>query len=570
MPKYYFLSRFTGTGTQRDPFRPLIAKLGTCGMLDLRPDETQQEGWCFACLNSEHGINLEYSPELIYLGENAHGDLGDSTIRQIKDTLGINFKSTTLAELIAEILLLRLIPGRGLRPGLDGRYTVHLNGQLWQTTESEAYEFVGRLREPELLKIFSNDTPPQPSDIRPVLDESLIHLASIVDYDRPGWLVKEIEKVKQKRSNNPLVMNYIEAKELYEASDLLHIHKSSAVLWILMLAHDLRVTSGVLSVRQLSPRFRSASDCEPTKYELYVMARYIEADIEVEKTDSHRTGEFRALNNGQCVHIECKYKSISSIGPRRVREVFDRADARLKEILSVSNARVFVQISCRTDPTSEDLTPLIDCISEALGKDIPEDGMELECGGKFKICLIPGAVLTTDSEIRLPAGFDYGFVESTLKADSSGIPRPIPAWGVAWCVIRPGGWIRSVVDSVRKAASQVPSDSPNLIYVHVPSGKLGAVHTRIDSVAPAVEELFSSRDRYTRVNTVILSGQAVLENSSTPKTLTNRYIYRAVNNNTPRNALPPNFRVFGRDFTRKPIQSLVGASSVHSKLEESE
>lgn len=128
MPKYYFLSRFTGAGTQRDPFRPLIAKLGTCGMLDLRRDKTQQEGWCFACLNSEHGIGLEHSPELIYLGENAHGDLDDSTIKQIKDTLGINFKSTTLAELIAEILLLRLMPGCGLRPGLDGRYTVHLNG----------------------------------------------------------------------------------------------------------------------------------------------------------------------------------------------------------------------------------------------------------------------------------------------------------------------------------------------------------------------------------------------------------------------------------------------------------
>lgn len=552
MPKYYFLSRFTGTGTQRDPFRPLTAKLGTCGMLDLRPDETRQEGWCFTCLNSEHGINLEHSSELIYLGENAHGDLGDSTLRQIKDTLGISFKSTTLAELIVEILLFRLMPGRGLRPGLDGRYTVHLNGPLWQTTESEAYEFVGRLREPEVLKIFPNDTPPEPSDIRPVLDESLIHLASIVDHGRPGWLVKEIEKVKQKRSDNPLVTNYIEAKELYEASDLLHIHKSSAVLWILMLAHDLRLTSEILNVRSLSPRFRSASDCEPTKYELYVMARYIEAGIEVEKTDSHRTGEFRTLSSGQSVHVECKYKSISSMGPRRVREVFDSADARLKEILSVNNARVFIQISCRTDPTSEDLTPLIECISRALERDISEDGLELECGGKFTISLLPGAVLTDDSGIQLPAGIDYGFVESTLKADSTGIPRPIPAWGVAWRVIRPGGWIRSVVDSVRKAASQVPGDSSNLIYVHVPSGKLGAVHTRIDSVAPAIEELFSSQDRYTRVNTVILTGQAALESSPTPKTLTNRYIYKAVNNHTPRNALPPNFRVFGRDFTRKP------------------
>lgn len=126
MSKHYFLSRFTGTGTHRDPFRPLIAKLGTCGMLDLRPDKTRQEGWCFACLNSEHGINLEHSSELIYLGENAHGDLGDSILRQIKNTLGISFKSKTLAELIAEILLFRLMPGHGLRPGLDG---VHRSSQ---------------------------------------------------------------------------------------------------------------------------------------------------------------------------------------------------------------------------------------------------------------------------------------------------------------------------------------------------------------------------------------------------------------------------------------------------------
>lgn len=111
--------------------------------------------------------------------------------------------------------------------------------------------------------------------------------------------------------------------------------------------------------------------------------------------------------------------------------------------------------------------------------------------------------------------------------------------------------MRSVVESFRQAASQVPADSPNLIYIHVPAGGLGAVTTRIDSVVPEIEDLLSNPGSHKRVNAVVLTGQATLRGWSAPKVTTVKFIYRIVANRNPRNALPSNFRIFGRDFTRK-------------------
>ena len=194
---------------------------------------------------------------------------------------------------------------------------------------------------------------------------------------------------------------------------------------------------------------------------------------------------------------------------------------------------------------------MIACVSRALENDVGEAGLQLKCGGKFEVNLLPSTYVTADSGIRLPVGFEYVFTEATVEKDSSGESSPRRGWGVAWRVLRPGGWMRSVVDSVRQAASQVPAESPNLLYIHVPRGGLGAVTTRIDSVAPEIEDLLSNPDRYKRVNAVVLTGQATLRGWSVPNVATVRFIYRTVANRNPRNALPANFRVFGRDFTRK-------------------
>jgi hypothetical protein len=549
MPKHYYLSQFIGSGTELDPFKPLTAKFGPSSILDLRPDETQPKGWCFACVDRDVQIGVKSESGLIYLGQDGHVNLSESTINQLKRCLRIDFQSQTLAEIAAEILLLGRIPGRGLRPDLDGKYRLHLGGLLWEVTEPEAYEFVGSLRETELLGP-APTLPSQMSDRRPALGDALATIANIVDYGRRGWLDSEMAKVKTKQSNHSLATNYLEASNLLKDSDFMRIYESPAAIRILMLASDLRITSQQVDVKRVSSRLRDPSDCEPTKYELYVMASYLQAGARVEKTDTDSTGEFRIIEDGQHVHVECKYKDLNRIGQRRVKAVFDSANERLRELMEQKDVKALVQISCRTDPIEEDLSALMACISDELEKDIGEVGLQFKCGGKFEVRVLPSSRITADSGVMLPVGFDYGFTEASLEKGSSGELGPRRGWGIVWSVLRPGGWMRSVVDSVRQASSQVPAESPNLIYVHVPAGSLGAVTTRIDSVVPEIEDLLCNQHRYTRVNAVILTGQAVLRRGSAPNAATVRFIYRTVANRNPRNTLSSHFRIFGRDFTR--------------------
>ena len=138
-----------------------------------------------------------------------------------------------------------------------------------------------------------------------------------------------------------------------------------------------------------------------------------------------------------------------------------------------------------------------------------------------------------------------------MEKGSSGDLAPRHGWGIVWNVLRPGGWIRSVVESVRQAASQLPPESPNLINIHVPTGSVGAVATRIDSARPEIENFLSNPERYTRVNAVILTGQATLYGWRTPDVATIRFIYKTILNQNLRNALPVNFRIFGRDSLGK-------------------
>src|SRR5262249_16808665 len=111
---------------------------------------TRSEGWCFACVVCENQINLGAAAKLIYLCDDPRADLNDSIINHIKQKLQVDFKSRTLSEIAAEILLFQRIPGRGLRPDLDETYGFNLWGVLWEATEKKPMEFFGRLRENEL------------------------------------------------------------------------------------------------------------------------------------------------------------------------------------------------------------------------------------------------------------------------------------------------------------------------------------------------------------------------------------------------------------------------------------
>ena len=550
MAKYYFLCRLTGSGTHAAPFRPIVATHGRCEMLDLRADATRQEGWCVAALDSHTGTSLPRTSDWIPLGKDPHVPLSSELIGQIKEMLHVNFKSTTLGDILAEILLLGMLPGRGLRPGLDGSYSICLSGTtLWEASENATYDFVGRIREPELLRDF-----PIPShniqDLRPALTEALAFLSSIIEYGQPDWLANEIDKVRRNTSRHPFALNYLEASQLSQDKDAPRLNESAAVIWLMMLAQDIRLTAAHVSPECLSPRLRNPTDCEPAKYELYVMAGYIEAGFRVETTDADHTGEFRVIVEGMPVHIECKYKSKENIAPRRVKVVFENAEVRFRNLLDTLNTYAFLQITCRTDPTLEDLTPLFARIESALKQNSEGSAHEIQCGGKFEITTIPNKVVTSDSGIFMPTGYDYGFLQSRMVADATGAIKPGPGRGFGWIVNRPGGWIRSVVETVRKAAKQVPADSSNILYIHMTTDTLGVVHTRMDSVFPAVEEVFSSLDSYRRVNAVVLTGQTVLRRTVSPQTVMARYIYKTISPPTPRTALPSTFRIFGRDFTR--------------------
>lgn len=549
MTKQYYLSKFIGTGTESDPFRPLAAQLGRWSMLDLRPDRKRQDGWCFACVELEHEVSLEPATGLIYLCEEALVPLNDAVISAVKASLGIDFKSKKLGEIIAEILLLGRMSNRGLRPELDGSFSINLGGVLWEATEAETYEFVGRLREDELL-----GAPPRSSEI-PIVDvkialaASLATIAEAVDHGSPTWLEKEMDKVRERRSAHPLATRYLEASELLSGSDPTLINSSSAVVWIMLLARDLRTTGPKIEVARLAPRLRDENDCEPARYELFIMASYIDTGVPLEQTDAGGRGEFRVSVGEQWVHIECKHKNISGLAPRNVKAVFEKGNDLLRELMESKDARCLVQISCRTDPSLEDLPRLTELVSSGLNLDFSETGFQIK-RGKFEVSLLPGNIVTADSGVMLPDGFDFGFVRSTFVKKPKGTLGTANGWGVQWRVRRPGGWIRSVVNSIRQAAKQLPPDSPNLVYIHISSGSLGAVATRIDSVEPAIDDLLNVLNMHGRLNAVVLTGQATINGWSGPNTMTVRYVYRTVENRHARNTLPSNFRVFGRDFTR--------------------
>jgi hypothetical protein len=550
MSKHYFLSRVIGSGTELDPFRPAAAKFGRFGMLDLRPDATSQQGWCFACVECEDEVVSELGTHLIDLGNDAKIELDDAVINSIKHSLGVNFKSQTLSDIIAEILLFGRMSGRGLKQGVDGTYRIRLGGVLWEATEAEAYEFVGKIREDELL-----GPPPRAHhrssvELRSALAADLISIAQVVGYDNPTWLKDEIAKVKAGRSKHPLARNYSEANELLEDSDPTLIYSSSAAIWLKTLAHDLRVTNSQIDVRRFASRLRATNDCEPTKYELFVMAGYLSAGVRVELTDSDSTGEFRAFCGDQCVHIECKHKNLSAIAPRKVRAVFEKGAGDFRNLMELKDARYLVLISCRTDPSLEELPELMESISRGLENEIGEAGLQIK-HGKFEVKLLPGTVATANSGVQLPAGFDFGFSEATPVKKGTDKISMENGWGVLWRVQRPGGWIRSVVDSLRQAAAQVPSDTPNIVYLHIPGRGLGEMITRIDSVQPEIEDLLSTPERYRRINAVVLTGEAEIYGWSGPNIATVRYAYLTVENRNARNPLPAKFRVFGRDFTRK-------------------
>lgn len=265
---------------------------GSSGCLDLRPDSTRQYGWCFTYLDAVDHTAAEADSNLVPLGSDPHVSIEGHALQQLRQALGVKFKSETLADIAAEILLMQKLPGRGLRPGADGLYKINLGGLLKIFTEDEAIEFVGKLRTSDLLGPRPH-RPRKKQDLRDPLKGAMDAIEAIVNSEMPHWLQHEVAKVEKGRSEHSLASNWLECYRLLERPGWKHIHSSSAVIWILMLNRDISIARSHIDVSHLAARLRDINDCEPTKYELYVLAAYIQAGAQIEKTDAHRTGEFR-------------------------------------------------------------------------------------------------------------------------------------------------------------------------------------------------------------------------------------------------------------------------------------
>lgn len=101
MPVY--LSRYTGTGADTDPFRPEGATVGGWASIDLRPDPTSSTGWCI--LRTPTGVST--SNRVILLGE-----LDDPLTGQQRATLANRLgvvldssKCATVRDAICHLLL---------------------------------------------------------------------------------------------------------------------------------------------------------------------------------------------------------------------------------------------------------------------------------------------------------------------------------------------------------------------------------------------------------------------------------------------------------------------------------
>lgn len=545
MPTLYYLSTFIGTGSESEPFRPATRAFGPGSMLDLRPDETKQAGWCVSTVGSKT-IEASNEGKWFFLTDDPKADMDKEVIARLKENLGVDFRSLTLADVLAEILLMQKIPNRGLRPGIDGAYRINLSGTIWSATEAEAFEFVGRIREPDLLGIAPVRNRPR-ADLSESLTQAMEQLRDITDSDRPNWLQGVVEKYRAGRSRHPLAQAASAVNELL--SSPWKIHGSASAIRLMLLARDLSVTLPHLDEKRLGARLRSVDDFEPTTYELFVHAGYVELGYTVEVTDEKHGGEFKVFVGKQTVHIECKHKTLRETNRRHVKEVFDAARSSIQTLMTEKGRYALVLFYCRTDPVMDDLDLMVAMVSRALDDRIDEKGQAIE-SGKFHIELVPSNWITAGSPgVRFPVGFD-GFSEATVPPNAEG-----PAgsgWGIGWRVERPGGWIRSVIESVRQAAKQLPPDAPNAVYVHIPGGSLGAMKTRIDSVHPAIEQLLDSADHHTRINAVVLTGHATVVGWSGPGIATLKYVYDVIPNRNARQPFPEGFSLLGAEATRRP------------------
>lgn len=542
MPRFYF-STFVGLGTHEDPFTPKISLYGKTGFLDFRPDETKREGWAISCLESGGDCPRLSDAGILLLTDDPNAELPEESRSQISQALQVDFLSTTLANVCLELLLLNKIQGRGLRPDVNGEYRLYLGSLLASLSEEQAIAFVGDLidrRDPfTTSRIVAGD----PNSLVISLSRAMNELREVIERDTPGWLEKAIVRY----ASHPVVRTYVAARDAlaagYEAASA-----SPEAIEIMMLARDIRVLGPKLDLGRWAPRLRDRGDCKPTEYELYVMAGYVQAGAEIELTDGARTGECKVKWGGPWVHLECKAKTVASLGPRHLKEVLDQGSELIRQAMAETGRKALVWITCGQDPRVEELASIASLVRGALGR-LQTEPVHVR-SGKFEISVISGregAYCENESRgVLVPAGFEYAFTEGRMDEGKAGEPSVSDVWGVAWRTTNPQGWVRSALESIRGAGRQLGGDHPNIVYLQVPPGPCGIVRARIEILVAPVTQLL---ENHTRLNCVVLTGFGTRDTGPDQNAVVG-VAYRPVYNPSARLQLPEGFRVMGDHFTR--------------------
>jgi hypothetical protein len=129
VPQFY-LSRYIGTGTTVDPFRP-SAQDETWTAIDLRPDPTVTTGFCLVSTAAPLGA---LPAGTIDLGD---GDTLPVSVRnQLGNRLGVTLSAAKLSDIARELLMdhaggSRWKPLASRRVGDRYRWEIHLGGLLW-------------------------------------------------------------------------------------------------------------------------------------------------------------------------------------------------------------------------------------------------------------------------------------------------------------------------------------------------------------------------------------------------------------------------------------------------------
>lgn len=497
MQRRYYLSKFVGDGkTQATAFRAKVSEHGKqWNMIDLRTDQTAKSGWCFACVDLDDHRQLDRDPELIPLGTDPYANLPEELRKQVQEALGESFSSLNLSDIIFEVLLRR----GGLRPSPDGKYQVWLGSLLKESNAEEAIAFIGRIASLHTGKSALTSASRRRCELGGPLREALETVAWLANHGDPGWLERELKVLAGQRRCNPLASNYKKAQEALMAGED-EMWRSHSVHWIMMLARDASIAANLLDLGVLAARLRSDHDCEPVKYELYVMAGYLEAGAQVRKTDQGRTGEFRVAWNGPWVHVECKQKSEMSLRDRHMKEAYERTTQELHQLMVRKNAFAQIHISSNTDLRQEALAHVMRVVDEGLTSTIGPGKRYKR--GKLEILIVPSSSgePSTRGGPRIPMGYDYAVSEGRVAQVTEEGPVFENLWCVAWRSSQPSDWIKSSLESFHQAASQLPKEGPSLVYIEVPPGTEDVVAGRVEVLAGAMEKALKKRKR---INAVI-------------------------------------------------------------------